>query len=79
MLAKFLTTFADAGQAALAESYDQGLQCLPIYYTNLLHFGKCLLKLAVPNLRNMYVLVKFLTDFAGAGQAALAESSDQCL
>ena len=30
-LAEFLTDFADAGQAALAEMSHQGLQSLPIY------------------------------------------------
>ena len=36
MLAEFLTDFADAGQAALAESSVQGLQSLPIYLSNML-------------------------------------------
>ena len=31
ILAEFWTDFADSGQAALAESSDQGLQCLSIY------------------------------------------------
>ena len=81
VLAKFLTNFADSGQAALAESPDQGLQYLPIYWTNLLRL-KCLPKLIVPNLPNMYMLAKFLTNFADADQVAVAESSDhglQCL
>ena len=40
---------------------------------------KCLLKLAVPNLLNMYVLAKFLTNLADSGHVALAESSVQGL
>ena len=78
VLANVLTTFADAGQAALVESSDQGLQCLPYYYTNLLRL-ESLLKLTLPNLPNRYVLANFLTNFADAGQAALVESSDQGL
>ena len=78
MLAKFLIDFADAGQGALAESSDQGLQCLPIYQINMLCLGY-LFKQSVPNLPNRYVLSTVLTDFADFGQAALAESSDQGL
>ena len=78
LLAEFLTNFADSGQVALAESSDQGLQCLSIYYTNRLSL-KCLLELAVPNLPNMYVLAKFLTNIADAGYVALAELPDQGL
>ena len=77
-LAKCQTNFADAGQAARVESSDQGLQCLPIYYTDLLRL-ETLLNLTVPNLPLRYVLAEFLTDLADAGQAALAESSDQGL
>ena len=77
-LAKCQTNFADAGQAALVESSDQGLQCLPYYYTHLLRF-ESLLKLTLPNLPYTYVLAKFLTNFADAGQAALVESYDQGL
>ena len=40
---------------------------------------ECILQLTVPNLPNRYVLPEFLTDIADAGQAALAESSDQGL
>ena len=40
---------------------------------------ECLLNLTVPNLPNRYGLAELLTDFADAGQAALAESSDQGL
>ena len=43
----------------------------PICYTL-----ECLLKLAIPNLLNMYVLAKFLTNLADSGYVALAESSD---
>ena len=75
MLAKFLTNFADAGQVAVAKSSDQGLQCLPIYYTYLLHL-ECLLTLAVPNLLNICILAEFLTNFADSGQVAVAESYD---
>ena len=57
MLAKFLANVADSGQAALAESPDQGLQYLPIYCTNLVRL-KSLQKLIVP-LPNMFVLAKF--------------------
>ena len=78
VLAEFLSDFEDAGQAALAESYDQGLQCLPIYQINMLRL-EYLLQLTVPNLPVRYVLAEFLSDFADAGQAALAESSDQGL
>ena len=77
-LAKCQTNFVDAGQAVLVESSDQGLQCLSHYYTNLLRL-ESLLKLTLPNLPNRYVLAKFLTNFADAGQAALVESSDQGL
>ena len=40
---------------------------------------ECILQLTVPNLPNRYVLAEFLTEFVDAGQAALAESSDQGL
>ena len=75
-LAKFLTNFADAGQVAVAESSDQGLQCLPIYYTYLLLL-ECPLTPAVPNLLNICLLAEFLTNFADSGQVAVAESYDQ--
>ena len=73
-----MTEFADSGQAALVESSDQGLQCLSIYLINMLS-SECLLLLTLPNLPNRYGLAEFLTDFADAGQAALAEMSDQGL
>ena len=40
---------------------------------------ECFLKHTVPNLPKRYVLAELLSDFANAGQAALAESSDQGL
>ena len=42
VLAKLLIDFADAGQASLVESSDQGLQCLSIYLINMLGL-ECLL------------------------------------
>ena len=66
VLAKFLTNLVDSGHVALAASSDQGLQCLPIFYTKRLS-SKCLLELAVPNLPNMYVLANYLTNLADAG------------
>ena len=73
-----MTDFAGVDQTALAESSDQGLQSLPIYQINMLCL-ECILQLTVPNLPVRYVLAEFLTYFADAGQAALAESSDQGL
>ena len=40
---------------------------------------ECLLNLAVSNFLYIYVLAKFLTNFADSGRVALAESSDQGL
>ena len=78
VLAKYLTSLAGAGKVALAESPDQGLQCLPIYYINLLHL-ECLLKVSVPNLPKRECTTKFLANFADSGQVALVEKPDQDL
>ena len=78
VLPVFFTNFADACQVAIAGhliGVCNAFQFIALICVTL----ECLLKLTVPNLSNMYVLAKFLTNFADSGQAALAESSDQGL